>query len=321
MFNEYFNPPPSAVSLVQVAATPRVVDLADSPMSTSIDQYEPSTSIPSTQEQEQTPIISKSVKESPKTLHFHDDPLHETLHEDSTSHGSSSNMWPSHIPFELLVEPKNYKEAMLEPSWIDAMQEEIHEFERLQDTDKRRELEFEELFEPVSRIEAIHIFNVNTATKNMTIYLMDVKTTFLNGLQISQSPKGIFINQSNYALEIIKKYGMLSSDPVDTPMVDKSKLDKDLQGKPVDPTHYRGMIGSLMYLRSSRPDLVFAVCMCAQYHAKPTEKHLYAVNRIFRYLKGTIDMGLWYSKDSCITLIAYADEDNRRCQETKTKAH
>ncbi|GJX90679.1 retrovirus-related pol polyprotein from transposon TNT 1-94 [Tanacetum coccineum] len=87
--------------------------------------------------------------------------------------------------------------------------------------------------------------------------------TFFLGLQISQSPRGIFINQSNYALEIIKKYGMLSSDPVDTPMVDKSKLDKDLHEKPIDHTHYRGMIGSLMYLTSSRPDLVFIVCMCA----------------------------------------------------------
>ncbi|GJZ57015.1 hypothetical protein Tco_0612509 [Tanacetum coccineum] len=75
-------------------------------------------------------------------------------------------------------------------------------------------------------------------------------------------------------------------------MVDKSKLDKDLQGKPVDPTHYRSMIGSLMYLTSNRLDLVFAVCMCARYQAKPTKKHLHAVKRIFRYLKGTIDKGL-----------------------------
>ncbi|GKF05016.1 hypothetical protein Tco_0035684, partial [Tanacetum coccineum] len=73
------------------------------------------------------------------------------------------------------------------------------------------------------------------------------------------------------------KYGMLSSNPVDTPMVEKSKLDEHLQGKPVDPTHYRGMIGSLMYLTSSRLDLVFAVCMCAWYQAKPTEKHLHAM--------------------------------------------
>ncbi|GJT68739.1 retrovirus-related pol polyprotein from transposon TNT 1-94 [Tanacetum coccineum] len=139
------------------------------------------------------------------------------------------------------------------------------------------------------------------------------KMSFFLGHQISQSPRGIFINQSNYALEIIKKYGMLSSDPVDTPMVDKSKLDKDLQWKPVDPTHYCRMIGSLMYLTSSIPDLVFVVCICARYQAKPIEKLLHAVKQIFRYLKGIIYMGLWYLKDSCITLTAYADADHAGC--------
>nr|GEV41948.1 retrovirus-related Pol polyprotein from transposon TNT 1-94 [Tanacetum cinerariifolium] len=96
-------------------------------------------------------------------------------------------------------------------------------------------------------------------------------------LLISQSLRGIFINHSNYALEIIKKYGMLSSNLVDAPMVAKIKLDKDLQGKSVDPTHYRGMIGSLMYLTPNRLDLVFAVCMCARYQEKPIEKHLHAI--------------------------------------------
>ncbi|GKE37416.1 retrovirus-related pol polyprotein from transposon TNT 1-94 [Tanacetum coccineum] len=143
------------------------------------------------------------------------------------------------------------------------------------------------------------------------------KMTFFLGLKISQSTRGIFINLSNYALEIIKKYGMLSSDLVNIPMVDKRKLDKDLQGNPVDLTHYCGMIGSLMYLTSSRPALVFAVCICARYQAKPTKKHLHSVKQIFRYLKGTIDIGLWYSQDSCITLIAYADADHARCQDTR----
>ncbi|GJX78179.1 hypothetical protein Tco_0324990 [Tanacetum coccineum] len=77
-----------------------------------------------------------------------------------------------------------------------------------------------------------------------------------------------------------------------TPMVEKSKLDKDLQGKLVDATLYRDMIGSLMYLTSSRPDRINAVCLCARYQAKPTKKHLNAVKWIFRYLKGTINMGL-----------------------------
>ncbi|GKD02674.1 retrovirus-related pol polyprotein from transposon TNT 1-94, partial [Tanacetum coccineum] len=108
-------------------------------------------------------------------------------------------------------------------------------------------------------------------------------------LLISQSPRGIFINQSKYALESLKKYGMESSDPVDTPMVEKSKLSEDTQGKVVDPTHYRGMVGTLMYLTVSRPDLTFDVCMCARYQAKPTEKYLHA----------------------------YADTDHAGCQDTR----
>ncbi|GJW95326.1 hypothetical protein Tco_0174998 [Tanacetum coccineum] len=136
-------------------------------------------------------------------------------------------------------------------------------------------------------------------------------------LLISQSPRGIFINQSKYALESLKKYGIESSDPVDTPMVEKSKLDEDTQGKAVDPTHYRGMVGTLMYLTASRPDLTFAVCMCARYQAKPTKKHLHAIKRIFKYLRGTVNRGLWYLKDSSIALTAYVDADHAGCQDTR----
>ncbi|GJW75300.1 hypothetical protein Tco_0134670 [Tanacetum coccineum] len=132
MFDEFFNPPSSVVSPVPVATAPRPANLTSSPVSTSINQDAPFASNPSTQEQEQSPMISQGVEESSKTSHFHDDPLHETLHEESTSQGSSSNVRPSHTSFKLLVEPKNFKEVTLESSWIDAMQEEIHEFERLQ---------------------------------------------------------------------------------------------------------------------------------------------------------------------------------------------
>ncbi|GJT41186.1 retrovirus-related pol polyprotein from transposon TNT 1-94 [Tanacetum coccineum] len=103
------------------------------------------------------------------------------------------------------------------------------------------------------------------------------KLSFFLGLLISQSPRDIFLNQSKYALESIKKYGMETCELANTPMVEKSKLDKDLQGKAIDPTRYRGMIGTLMYLTASRPDPVFVVCMCAWYQAKPTEKHLHAM--------------------------------------------
>ncbi|GJW56352.1 retrovirus-related pol polyprotein from transposon TNT 1-94 [Tanacetum coccineum] len=122
-------------------------------------------------------------------------------------------------------------------------------------------------------------------------------------------PRGIFLNQSKYALKIIKKYGIETSDPMDTLMVEKRKLDKDPQGKAVDPTHCRRMIGFLMYLTFSRPDLVFAICICAWYQAQPTKKHLHAVKRIFQYIRGTITVGLWYLMDSYIALTAYADAD------------
>ncbi|GJZ92683.1 retrovirus-related pol polyprotein from transposon TNT 1-94 [Tanacetum coccineum] len=113
----------------------------------------------------------------------------------------------------------------------------------------------------------------NQMTNKFKMSMMGQMSFFL-GLQISQSPRGIFINQSKYAYEIVKKYGLHSTDSVDTPMIENKKLDEDLQGKPVDATLYRGMIGSLMYLTSSRPDLNYVVCLCARYQAKPTEKHL-----------------------------------------------
>ncbi|GJY69633.1 hypothetical protein Tco_0472615 [Tanacetum coccineum] len=100
-------------------------------------------------------------------------------------------------------------------------------------------------------------------------------------------------------------------------MVEKSKLDEDKEGKAVDPSHYRGMIGTLLYLTASRPDLQFAICMCARYQARPTEKHLNAVKRIFRYLKGTVHRGLWYPKDSSFALTAFADADHAGCQDTR----
>nr|GEY34552.1 hypothetical protein [Tanacetum cinerariifolium] len=98
--------------------------------------------------------------------------------------------------------------------------------------------------------------------------------TFFLGLQVNQSPCGIFINQPKYVLEILKKYGMKSCDPVGTPMENKDKLDLDQNGTPVDATKYRSMIGALMYLTSSRPDIVHATYLCARYQAKPTKKHL-----------------------------------------------
>nr|GEW98152.1 retrovirus-related Pol polyprotein from transposon TNT 1-94 [Tanacetum cinerariifolium] len=307
------------------------------------------------------------------------------------------------------AEPKNIKEAMADSAWIKAMQEELHQFNRLQKDEEQtvirnkarlvakgyaqeEGIDFEESFTPVARLEAVRIFIAYAAHKSFPIYQMDVKMAFLNeevyvaqpdefvdpnhpekvyrlrktlcglkqaprawldgstgelnvdlqhvsqpngfvdpdnpnhvyklkkalyglkqaprtwydmlssflisqdfskgsvdptlfihrdgkelllmsmmgkisfflGLQISQSPKGIFINQLKYALESLNKYDFESCDPVDTPMVEKSKLDEVKEGKVVDPSHYRGMIDTLLFLTTSRPDLQFAICMCAR---------------------------------------------------------
>ncbi|GKG16179.1 hypothetical protein Tco_0358502, partial [Tanacetum coccineum] len=108
-----------------------------------------------------------------------------------------------------------------------------------------------------------------------------------------------------------------SCDPMDTPMVEKSKLDEDKEGKVVDPSHYRGMTDTLLYLTASISNLQFAICMYAQYQAWPTKKHLHAVKRIFRYLRGTVNRGLWYPKDFSIALTAFADADHAGCQDTR----
>ncbi|GJU61951.1 hypothetical protein Tco_1243786 [Tanacetum coccineum] len=100
-------------------------------------------------------------------------------------------------------------------------------------------------------------------------------------------------------------------------MATKPKLDADLSGEPVDQTNYHSKIGSLMYLTSSRPDIVQSVCYCARYQARLTEKHLKEVKRIFRYLRGTINMGLWYPKGSGFQLTAFLDADHAGCIDTR----
>ncbi|GJS48511.1 retrovirus-related pol polyprotein from transposon TNT 1-94 [Tanacetum coccineum] len=163
--------------------------------------------------------------------------------------------------------------------------------------------------------KACEIFSYEMSSK-FQMSMMGQMSFFL-GLQVSQNPGGIFINQSKFALEILKKFGMDSCDPIDTPMVDRLKLDEDPLGIPVDHNKFCSMVGSLMYLTASRPDLVFVVCMCARYQASPTKKHLEALKRVFRYLRGTINWGLWYPKDTAMALTAYADADHAGCQDTR----
>ncbi|GJT60410.1 integrase, catalytic region, zinc finger, CCHC-type containing protein [Tanacetum coccineum] len=248
---------------------------------------------------------------------------------------------PPLVKFLENVKSKNFKEAVQYPCWIDNMQEEIHEFERLANKARlvakgycqEAGINFEESFAPVARLEATRLFIANAASQNMTIFQMDVKMAFLNGelnevVYVSQPEGFVDPDQPNHVYKLKKAlyglkqaarawYDKLSRTSVDTPMVEKMKLDEDRQGKLVDPTCFHEMVGSLMYLSASRPDIVFIVCMCARYQAKPTKKHLHAIKWILRYLKGTIYTGLWYLKDSGFALRAFADANYAGCQDTK----
>jgi len=134
---------------------------------------------------------------------------------------------------------------------------------------------------------------------------------FFLGLQIKQESNDIFICQEKYIKDILKKYKMNEAKIMATPMHPTSNLDKDENGKNISEKEYRGMIGSLLYLIASRLDIVFAVDLCARFQTSPRESHLTAVKRIFRYLIGTTDLGLWYSKGSCFDLIAYCDAGDK----------
>ncbi|GJT31764.1 putative ribonuclease H-like domain-containing protein [Tanacetum coccineum] len=133
--------------------------------------------------------------------------------------------------------------------------------------------------------------------------------TFFLGLQVKQKKDGIFISQDKYVDEILKKFGFTEVKTASTPMETQKPLLKDEDGEEVDVYMYRSMIGSLMYLTSLRPDIMFAVCACARYQVNPKVSHLHAVKRIFRYLKGQLKLGLWYPKDSPFDLVAYTDSD------------
>ncbi|GKB78397.1 gag-pol polyprotein [Tanacetum coccineum] len=160
-------------------------------------------------------------------------------------------------------------------------------------------IDFEESFAPVARLEAVRLFIAYAAYKSFTVYQMDVKTAFLYGP----------LKEEVY-------HGMTSCDSIGTPMATKH-LDADLSGTPVDQMKYHSMVGALMYLTASRPDIVHATCYCARYQAKPTEKHLTAVKRIFRYLKDSINMGLWYPKDTGFELTAFSDSDHAGCLDSR----
>ncbi|GJR35918.1 putative ribonuclease H-like domain-containing protein [Tanacetum coccineum] len=133
--------------------------------------------------------------------------------------------------------------------------------------------------------------------------------TFFLRLQVKQKEDGIFISQDKYVAEILKKFDFVSVKTASTPIETQKPLVKDEEASDVDVHLYRSMIGSLMYLTASRPDIMFAVCACSRFQVTPKTSHLNAVKRIFRYLKGKPKLGLWYPRVSSFDLEAYSDSD------------
>ncbi|GJR78010.1 putative ribonuclease H-like domain-containing protein [Tanacetum coccineum] len=141
--------------------------------------------------------------------------------------------------------------------------------------------------------------------------------TFFLGLQVQQRKDGIFINQDKYVAEILSKFNYSDVKTASTPVDLERPLVKDGDEKDVDVHLYRSMIGSLMYLTASRPDIMFAVCACARFQVTPKTSHLLAVKRIFRYLKGKPTLGLWYSRNSPFALVAHTDNDYTRATQDR----
>ncbi|GJU49155.1 putative ribonuclease H-like domain-containing protein [Tanacetum coccineum] len=133
--------------------------------------------------------------------------------------------------------------------------------------------------------------------------------TFFLGLQVKQNKEGIFISQDKYVAEILKKFDLVNVKAAITPMETKLPLTKDEEAFDVDVHLYRSMIGSLMYLTASRPDIMYAVCVCSRFQVTPKTSHLNAVKRIFKYLKGKPNLGLWYPRESPLDLEAFSDSD------------
>ncbi|GJZ77276.1 hypothetical protein Tco_0641948 [Tanacetum coccineum] len=136
--------------------------------------------------------------------------------------------------------------------------------------------------------------------------------TFFLGLQVKQTTAGIFLSQDKYVKDILNKFDFRTIKPASTPIEAHKSLGKDEEGEEVDVYLYRSMIGCLMYLTASRPDIMFAVFLCARFQVTPKVSHIHAVKRIFRYLKHQPKLGLWYPKDSPFHLEAFSDSDYAR---------
>nr|GEZ09281.1 hypothetical protein [Tanacetum cinerariifolium] len=271
--------------------------------------------------------------------------LEDAYFDARTSFHDPSNVHTYYQPYpheKNSIEPANVAEALRDADWVSAMQEELDQFARLKvwrlvpRPGGKSVIKTKWIFKNKKDESTIRLFLAYDAHKDFIVYQMDVKTTFLNGILkeevyvgqplgfvSKQYPDHMYaLDKALYGLKQAPRawYDLLSQfliesgfQKVPTPMVEQAKLKLDLVGKPVDHTDYRSIIRSLMYVTSSRPDIMFATCMCARYQANPNEHHVSAVKRIFRYLKGTINLGLWYLKDFGFDLTAYSDADHVGC--------
>ncbi|GJR74925.1 ribonuclease H-like domain-containing protein [Tanacetum coccineum] len=239
------------------------------------------------------------------------------------------------------MEPKKVIQALADSSWVEAMQEELNKKDErgivirnkarlvTQGYTQEEGIDYDEVFAPVARIVAIKLFLAYASFMGFIVYQIDVKSvflysiieeemssmrelTFLLGLQVKQKDDGIFISQDKCVADILKKFDFSSVKTASTPLETNKALIKDEEAKDVDVHLYRSMIGSLMYLTASRPDIMFVVYACARFQVTLKTSHLHAVKRIFRYLKVQPKLGLWYPRDSPFDLEAFSDSDYAR---------
>nr|GEW95300.1 hypothetical protein [Tanacetum cinerariifolium] len=192
-----------------------------------------------------------------------------------------------------LEEPKRVHQALKDPSWIEAMQVELFQFK----------------MQKVWVLVDLSYGKRAIADERQVSDEFYGRTYIFLSLRVKKKKDGIFISKDKYVAEILRKFRLTEGKSASTPIDTEKPLLKDPDGEDVDVHIYRSMIGSLMYLTSSRPDIMFAVCACTRFQVTQKASHLYAVKRIFRYLKGKPHLGLWYPKDSPFDLVAYSDSD------------
>ncbi|KAH9686889.1 hypothetical protein KPL70_014556 [Citrus sinensis] len=254
------------------------------------------------EEEQQEEALNDNHEDAPHGIQEeHHEETNAAQNEGDPSRGvttrSSLRNTCEHAAFISQIEPKSFADVENDESWIMTMQEELNQFER------------NNVWELVPNPEHQSIIDFSSCMSQEFEMSMMRELKYFLGLQVKQNEEGIFINQAKYVKDLLKRFGYENGTAKSTPMSTTIKLDKDEKCKEVDIKTYRGMIGSLLYLTASRPDIMFSVCLCARFQSCPKESHMLAVKRIFRYLIGTINLALWYSRGTHIDLTCYSDAD------------